>query len=86
MIDSQGSDMTRILLLGGTTEAGQMARALAAAGHDAVYSYAGRTEAPVAHPCPQGSAALAGPRGWRTISRREKITHVIDATHPFAAR
>ena len=37
--------MARILLLGGTTEASDLARVFAAAGLDAVFSYAGRTAA-----------------------------------------
>ncbi|HEY6918402.1 MAG TPA: precorrin-6A/cobalt-precorrin-6A reductase, partial [Tabrizicola sp.] len=37
--------MTRILLLGGTTEANLLAQAIAKAGLSGVYSYAGRTEA-----------------------------------------
>ena len=36
----------RVVLLGGTTEAGHLAQALADAGVDAVYSYAGRTDHP----------------------------------------
>jgi precorrin-6A/cobalt-precorrin-6A reductase len=78
--------MMRVLLLGGTGEAGQMARALAAAGVDAIYSYAGRTEAPVAQPLPTRIGGFGGVTGLVDYLRREKITHVIDATHPFAAQ
>jgi precorrin-6A/cobalt-precorrin-6A reductase len=78
--------MMRVLLLGGTGEAGQMARALAAAGLDAIYSYAGRTEAPVAQPLPTRIGGFGGVTGLVDYLRREKITHVIDATHPFAAQ
>ncbi|MDQ7260250.1 cobalt-precorrin-6A reductase [Paracoccus sp. PS-1] len=77
--------MTRILLLGGTTEAGAMARALAEAGLDAVYSYAGRTRKPVAQPLPMRIGGFGGPDGLVDYLRAERITHVIDATHPFAA-
>ncbi|MCU0829320.1 MAG: cobalt-precorrin-6A reductase [Tabrizicola sp.] len=78
--------MPRVLLLGGTTEAAQMARALAEAGVDAMYSYAGRTEAPVAQPLPVRVGGFGGVKGLATYLRAEGITHVVDATHPFAAR
>ena len=77
--------MTRILLLGGTTEAGLLARALADAGLDAVYSYAGRTEAPVTQPLPQRVGGFGGVTGLVDYLRAEGISHVVDATHPFAA-
>jgi precorrin-6A/cobalt-precorrin-6A reductase len=78
--------MPRVLLLGGTTEAAQMARALAEVGVDAVYSYAGRTEAPVAQPLPVRIGGFGGAEGLADYLLAEAITHVIDATHPFAAR
>jgi precorrin-6A/cobalt-precorrin-6A reductase len=85
MIDSHGSDTMRVLLLGGTTEAGHMATALASAGIDAVYSYAGRTADPVAQPIPTRSGGFGGVAGLVDYLRAAQITHVIDATHPFAA-
>lgn len=63
-----------------------MARALAGAGVDAVYSYAGRTEAPVAQPLPVRVGGFGGVAGLATFLRAEGITHLIDATHPFAAQ
>jgi precorrin-6A/cobalt-precorrin-6A reductase len=78
--------MPRVLLLGGTTEAAQMARVLAEAGIDAVYSYAGRTEAPVAQPLPVRIGGFGGIEGLSGYLLAKAITHVIDATHPFAAR
>lgn len=86
MIDSQGSDTMRVLLLGGTTEAALMARALADAGIDAVYSYAGRTMAPAPQPIPTRTGGFGGVAGLADYLRTEMITHVVDATHPFAAR
>lgn len=86
MIDNQGSDMTRVLLLGGTTEAGLLAQALATAGIDAVYSYAGRTAAPVGQPVPVRSGGFGGVEGLATWLAVEGISHVVDATHPFAAQ
>lgn len=78
--------MTRILLLGGTTEASRLARALAEAGSDAIFSYAGRTGAPVAQPLPMRIGGFGGVAGLVDYLRRERITHLIDATHPFAAQ
>lgn len=63
-----------------------MARALADAGLDAVYSYAGRTEAPVAQPLPVRVGGFGGAEGLAHYLKTEAITHVIDATHPFAAQ
>ena len=63
-----------------------MARALADAGVDAVYSYAGRTEAPVAQPLPVRMGGFGGLAGLVEYLRSEGISHVIDATHPFAAQ
>lgn len=78
--------MPRVLLLGGTTEAAAAARALAQAGIDAVYSYAGRTAAPVAQPLPTRVGGFGGAEGLARYLRAEGIGHVVDATHPFAAQ
>ncbi|KZY05686.1 MULTISPECIES: cobalt-precorrin-6A reductase [unclassified Sulfitobacter] len=75
----------RILLLGGTTEASQMAGLLAAAGIDATFSYAGRTRAPVSQPLPTRVGGFGGVEGLLRYLEGAAITHVIDATHPFAA-
>jgi precorrin-6A/cobalt-precorrin-6A reductase len=85
MIVSQGSDTMRVLVLGGTTEAGQLAIALAGAQINAVYSYAGRTADPIAQPIPTSTGGFGGVGGLVAYLRAEKISHVIDATHPFAA-
>ena len=85
MIESQGLSMTRILLLGGTTEAGLLARALADAGLDAVYSLAGRTEEPLRQPLPLRVGGFGGVLCLEDYLRAEGISHVVDATHPFAA-
>jgi precorrin-6A/cobalt-precorrin-6A reductase len=78
--------MTRVLLLGGSTEAGRIAQALAEARVDAVYSYAGRTEVPMGQPIHMRVGGFGGVDGLRAYLRSEGITHVIDATHPFAAQ
>lgn len=61
-----------------------MARALAQAGLDAVYSYAGRTASPVPQPLPTRIGGFGGADGLADYLRAERISHVIDATHPFA--
>jgi precorrin-6A/cobalt-precorrin-6A reductase len=78
--------MSRILVLGGTTEASQLARALAEAGMEAVFSYAGRTEAPLAQPLPTRVGGFGGIAGLQTWLQAQCISHVVDATHPFAAQ
>ncbi len=76
----------RVLILGGTTEASALARALADAGINAVFSYAGRTGAPLAQPLPMRVGGFGGAVGLRQYLADAAITHLIDATHPFAAR
>lgn len=78
--------MTRVLLLGGTTEASLLAQALARAGIDAVFSYAGRTGAPVAQPLPTRIGGFGGAAGMAQALRERGFSHLVDATHPFAAR
>jgi len=78
--------MTRVLLLGGTTEASLLAQALAQAGIDAVFSYAGRTGAPVAQPLPTRIGGFGGAAGMAQALREGGFSHLVDATHPFAAR
>jgi precorrin-6A/cobalt-precorrin-6A reductase len=74
-----------VLLLGGTTEASQMARALAQASVASIYSYAGRTNAPVSQPLPTRVGGFGGVTGLIGYLKAKKISHIIDATHPFAA-
>lgn len=73
-------------MLGGTTEASRLAKTLADQGFDAVFSYAGRTDAPVAQPLPTRIGGFGGVGGLVDYLKREGVTHVIDATHPFAAQ
>jgi precorrin-6A/cobalt-precorrin-6A reductase len=77
--------MTRALILGGTADASLLAAEIARAGIDAVYSYGGRTRAPADQPLPTRIGGFGGVSGLADYIRRENITHVIDATHPFAA-
>ncbi|RZN06076.1 cobalt-precorrin-6A reductase [Bradyrhizobium genosp. SA-3] len=77
--------MTRALILGGTADASLLAAEIARAGLNAVYSYGGRTRAPADQPLPTRIGGFGGVSGLAEYIRRESITHVIDATHPFAA-
>jgi precorrin-6A/cobalt-precorrin-6A reductase len=77
--------MPRALILGGTGDANQLANALVRERIDAVYSYAGRTQIPLGHALPVRIGGFGGAQGLADFIRREHITHVIDATHPFAA-
>lgn len=63
-----------------------MARALAQAGEAAVFSYAGRTASPIAQPLSMRVGGFGGVEGLVRYLRAQGITHVVDATHPFAAQ
>jgi len=75
-----------LLILGGTTEASALARALADRGVRATLSYAGRVAAPRAQPVATRTGGFGGAEGLAAYLRVERISHLIDATHPFAAR
>ncbi|MER9340071.1 cobalt-precorrin-6A reductase [Mesorhizobium sp. M0601] len=77
----------RILILGGTTEARQMAGKLAArADISVMLSLAGRTENPAAQGVPVRVGGFGGAGGLAAYLRQNKIDLLIDATHPYAAR
>jgi precorrin-6A/cobalt-precorrin-6A reductase len=76
----------RVLVLGGTLDASRLAQALAKAGVDGIFSYAGRTSAPIAQPLPTRVGGFGGVAGLQASLQTERITHVVDATHPFAAQ
>lgn len=78
--------MTQVLLLGGTSGASQLAQALHRAGVPALFSYAGVTHAPLAQPLPTRSGGFGGAEGLAQFIRDHGISHVVDATHPFAAQ
>ncbi|MBY9061647.1 cobalt-precorrin-6A reductase [Sphingomonas yunnanensis] len=78
--------MPHLLILGGTTEASALAAAVAARGVRAMLSYAGRTAHPRAQPVPVRVGGFGGAEGLAAWIRAEQVTHVVDATHPFAAR
>ncbi len=63
-----------------------MAEAIARAGLAGVYSYAGRTEVPMGQPIHMRVGGFGGVEGLIAYLTDQSITHVIDATHPFAAQ
>lgn len=77
--------MRHVLLLGGTTEASALAGLLAAEGIAATLSYAGRTEKPRPQPVPVRVGGFGGVAGLAAYLREHGVTHLVDATHPFAA-
>lgn len=74
----------RILILGGTGEARELAAALVAAGADVVSSLAGRVSRPRLPDGPVRVGGFGGADGLAAFLRDEGITHLVDATHPFA--
>jgi precorrin-6A/cobalt-precorrin-6A reductase len=75
----------RILILGGTGEARELATGLTSAGTDVISSLAGRVRNPRLPDGPVRVGGFGGADGLAGFLREERITHVIDATHPFAA-
>jgi len=77
----------RLLILGGTTEASALARAVEGwTDLDPILSLAGRTENPVLPPIPFRTGGFGGVDGLKAYLTDQKIDAVIDATHPFAAQ
>jgi precorrin-6A/cobalt-precorrin-6A reductase len=77
----------RILILGGTTEARELAARLAMRPDLAVtVSLAGRTAQVVEQGAPTRIGGFGGANGLAAYLRQERIDALIDATHPYAAR
>jgi precorrin-6A/cobalt-precorrin-6A reductase len=76
----------RILILGGTAEARQLAAALAdRLAFEVTLSLAGRTAHPLPQPVPVRIGGFGGADGLARYLRDERIDVLIDATHPYAA-
>ncbi len=76
-----------LLILGGTSEAMALARALADRSEiHAEMSLAGRTGHPVLPPMKHRIGGFGGVEGLVAYLERENVSAVIDATHPFAAQ
>lgn len=77
----------RVLVLGGASEARALATRIAADPRlEGVVSLAGRTSAPLAQDLPIRVGGFGGVDGLTRYLVEARISHVVDATHPFAAR
>lgn len=76
----------KVLLLGGTGEARELAQALVAAGVEVVSSLAGRTTEARLPVGEVRSGGFGGADGLADWLRASPVDAVVDATHPFAAR
>jgi precorrin-6A/cobalt-precorrin-6A reductase len=78
--------MRNILILGGTTEARRLAERLAGRSDLAVtLSLAGRTASPAPLPVPVRIGGFGGVEGLASHLAAERVSVLIDATHPYAA-
>jgi precorrin-6A/cobalt-precorrin-6A reductase len=77
----------RLLIIGGSAEASELARRVAArANMAAILSLAGRTKNPAKPPIPFRVGGFGGALGLEAYLREQGFDAVIDASHPFAAR
>ncbi|MFD9306646.1 cobalt-precorrin-6A reductase [Streptomyces sp. NPDC060048] len=84
-----GPGRPHVLILGGTTEARRLAQALAAeegAPYRVTTSLAGRVASPVLPPGESRIGGFGGPAGLAEWLTAHGVTHLVDATHPFAER
>ncbi len=82
--DARPERPEKILILGGTKEAAELARDLVAKGRDVTTSLAGRTKEPAPVEGKVRIGGFGGADGLAAYLKAEGITRVIDATHPFA--
>jgi precorrin-6A/cobalt-precorrin-6A reductase len=78
--------MKRILILGGTAEARELAAEMQSQGHEVITSLAGRVARPR---LPVGEVRIGGFGGPDALAAwllSQEIAAVVDATHPFAER
>jgi precorrin-6A/cobalt-precorrin-6A reductase len=75
----------RVLLLGGTAEARALAARLTERGVDLVSSLAGRVSDPVMPVGATRVGGFGGVPGLEEFVATERISAIVDATHPFAA-
>lgn len=79
--------VSRVLILGGTSEGAALARAVAGSGWASpILSLAGLTEAAPVEGVVLRSGGFGGPDGLAAYLRGTGVAAVFDATHPFAAR
>jgi precorrin-6A/cobalt-precorrin-6A reductase len=76
-----------LLILGGTTEATALARALAGdARFSAMLSFAGVTRQPASQPIPVRVGGFGGVGGLARYLGQHRIGALVDATHPYATQ
>ena len=75
-----------LLILGGTCEARQCADYAAEAGWTATFALAGVSASPKPVPLPVRIGGFGGGAGLGAWMEAEGITHLVDATHPYAAK
>ena len=75
-----------LLILGGTTEASSLAQSISKTDIKATISYAGRVERIRQQPIPKRIGGFGGVSGLVSYLHEHQVTHVIDATHPFASQ
>ncbi|HTV32585.1 MAG TPA: cobalt-precorrin-6A reductase [Methylocella sp.] len=79
------AQITRVLVLGGTTEAAQLCKLMAASPRiTGTLSLAGRTAKPASQPLPMRIGGFGGAEGLERYLTEQKIDILVDATHPFA--
>ena len=77
--------MTHVLLLAGTAEARSLAKRLSAIeGLSATASLAGVTSNPAAYAVPIRTGGFGGVAGLLEALQQQRVSALIDATHPFA--
>lgn len=75
-----------LLLLAGTGEAKRIAWSLADSGRAVIASLAAAMREPDTLPVPTRIGGFGGEAGFRAFLAAERISAVLDATHPFAAQ
>ncbi|KOF14230.1 cobalt-precorrin-6X reductase [Ensifer adhaerens] len=87
LFDTSAMEKPRILILGGTTEARELASRLADdTRYDTAISLAGRTADPRPQPVKTRIGGFGGAEGLAAFLSAEQVALVVDATHPFAAQ
>ncbi|SDW53722.1 precorrin-6A reductase [Roseicitreum antarcticum] len=86
MGDATSTIVQNLLILGGTTGATALCARLAELQIPGTISFAGRVQRPVRQPLPRRVGGFGGVDGLATYLRDHRITHMVDATHPFAAQ
>jgi precorrin-6A/cobalt-precorrin-6A reductase len=74
----------KVLILGGTTQARELAVALATRDFTTTISLAGRTAVPAPQAVPVRVGGFGGAAGLADYLRAQDINFLIDATHPYA--